>query len=137
VIAQVLIPAFITLPVAATLLVGLIWYWRRLGAEDVLRSRRRVRRLSLVVFGTVGALGVQGLSFVDPHTHAREFILVWTLSLAGAVAMILVAGLDALASLHGHRRHAAHNRQAAIRELGGALGDRRDGANGSAEDRTS
>ncbi|MCA9285572.1 MAG: hypothetical protein KDA22_10170 [Phycisphaerales bacterium] len=103
-LAAVHLPPLLTLPVAALVVVWALWYWTRLGRSDTPRSRRWVRRASiLVVLAGMPAL-VRGTSFVDPRIAPRAYAEAWTVAIAALFLLVVVAVLDAGNSVRMHVR---------------------------------
>ncbi|MHC4775693.1 MAG: hypothetical protein ACYTBR_10570, partial [Planctomycetota bacterium] len=68
-IAAAHLSAALTVPVAVAVAVFSLWYWKRLGAADVPRSRRWIRRASMVVILIALPILVRAVSFVDYKTQ--------------------------------------------------------------------
>jgi len=94
----------LTIPVAVVIALPLVWYWRRLGREDVPSSRRVIRRCSIALM-LAALLGlVSGLSLLDPHTHQQGWVIAWT-AVAFLMMLIIAAALvDAINNLNVHRQ---------------------------------
>ena len=99
-------------PVGGVALLLLAWYWRRLGRPEVLSSRRRIRRASLVIMAAVVVLAVRGLIFVDPAVDGRAYAIIWTLVVVGVGLVVLTAVADAINSFRAHQI----DREAALSE---------------------
>jgi len=99
-------------PVAVVALLFLAWYWKRLGRPEVIASRRRIRRVSLIIMAVVVVLVVRGLSFVDPAVEGRAYAIIWTLAVVGVALVVMTAVVDALNSFRAHNEE----RQAELAE---------------------
>lgn len=94
----------LTIPVAVVIALPLVWYWRRLGREDVPSLRRVIRRCSIALM-LAALLGlVSGLSLLDPHTHQQGWVIAWT-AVAFLMMLIIAAALvDAINNLNLHQQ---------------------------------
>lgn len=110
-------PWWLSGPIAVAAICALAWYFRRLGAPDVPRERRAVRRLS-IAFAMVAVVAlVVGLTVIHPHENRRGFALAWlAVSLACAVCLLL-ALLDVMLTT---RRGLAEFRALRRETFGGA-----------------
>jgi hypothetical protein len=121
-IAAAHLPAALTIPVAAAAAVLIMWYWVRLGAEGVPRSRRRIRRASMTIMLAWLPVLVWAVSFVDYRTQQARYVVSWLLVLLGLGLILLTAVVDVLDTLRlsrqERRRHFldAHAAAALARE---------------------
>jgi hypothetical protein len=107
---------------AAALMGGLLLlFWMRLGADDVLPARRRVRRWTVAIGFFLLLLLVRGLSFVDPDVRQYDYVLTWTMVLVCVLGLLLTAGADVLVTLFKVRRQAEAEMGDAGRALAEAL----------------
>ena len=119
-----MVPWWITVPVAGALAVALIWYFGRLGRADVPRERRWIRRAS-IVFALAALIPlVRGLTFVHPHEDRAGFAVAWAFVLLAVVACLVLAVVDVLLTT----RRGVHEYRELRRET---LGGRRDGGAGA------
>lgn len=94
----------VSIPFAVACALAVIWYWRRLGGEEVPESRRRIRRASMLILLVLMPVLVRALSYVDEQTPV-EFVVAWGIVLL-LVFLLLVSGLvDLWNNLRLHRRH--------------------------------
>jgi cytochrome c oxidase assembly factor CtaG len=106
-VGQVHLPAQFTIPVLLLIAAAILWYWVRLGRENVPRSRRRIRRLSTgLMLIALPVLG-KALSFVDPalDSQSSDYVMTWTVVLLFVVAVVVTAAIDVINSVRLH--HAA------------------------------
>ena len=101
------LPGSVTVPMAVAVGVWVMWYWQRLGRDEVPESRRRIRRASIIVMLAGLPLFVRALSFVDSHADSRAYVIAWLLVLLAVGAVMVVAGLDVVNNLRIHRREIA------------------------------
>ncbi len=98
-LAAVLVAPSISVPAAAALALGLLWYWRQLGRKPVPGSRRRVRRAATAVMLAGVLCMVPALSFLDPQTRPGAWALTWVLVMILLAIMVAVAAIDVLNTL--------------------------------------
>lgn len=117
-----MVPAWISIPVALAVAGALVWYFARLGRPDVPRSRRWVRRASVVcALAGLPAL-VRALTFVHPHEDRAGWALAWSMALLALVAWATLAVVDLVLTARG----GWHEYRALRREVFGG-GKRADG----------
>lgn len=104
------------LGVVVGLALGWLWWWQ--GREDVPRSRRLIRRASLLLGLVLVPMLVSGLSFVDPSVDPRRYAQTWTLVLVVLALVVATAVIDALNSF---RVHALEQRAEASRAADGLV----------------
>ena len=93
----------LTIPVAVLIALFLLWYWMRMGREDVPTSRRVIRRCSIaLMLASLPAL-VAALSLLDPHIHQRSWVIAWTVVAFLMMLIIASALVDAINNLNLHR----------------------------------
>lgn len=99
----------ITVPVAivAGITLGWLWWWH--GREGVPRSRRVLRRISIVGLLLLVPMLVAGTSFIDPDLAPRRYAEVWTMLIGILFVVVVLAVIDALNTL---RLHAIDEREA-------------------------
>ena len=102
-ILAVFMSPVLTLPPALALLGVLAWYWNRLGRRGVPGSRRRIRRLSLLIAGVTLCLLVAGMSFVDPDVRQIAFVVIWSMTVLLTGLLLLMMMLDLM---NNRRLHA-------------------------------
>ena len=94
-----MVPAALSLPVAIAMGALLVWYFVRLGRPEVPRSRRIVRRMSIVcALAGLPAL-VRALTFVHPHEDRAGWALAWSVTLLALVAWATLAVVDVILTL--------------------------------------
>lgn len=103
-IAAVHIDPRLTGPVAILLAGYLVWYWMRLGRDDVPASRRRLRRLSISFMLLALPNFVAGLSYIDANVNGAAYIVSWSLSILLMVIIFFTACADYLLTMHLHRQ---------------------------------
>jgi membrane protein YdbS with pleckstrin-like domain len=107
---------------AVALLVGMALYWPRLARPEVPPSRRRLRRASLC-FGVVAAVAAAlGFAMVDPDVHPLPYAIIWAGGLIALFAVVVLAVLDALLTMHLHRAEFRAMRRANADGLGAEVG---------------
>jgi uncharacterized membrane protein len=99
-LAAVHISPFVALPIAAILAATLVWYWVQLGATDVPRSRRWIRRFSLAMSFALLLAAVLGVSFIDPRGQQSAYVVTW----ATVILIILMVMLTAVADIFNSLR---------------------------------
>ena len=131
-IAAAHLPAALTVSLAAPVVVLIVWYWVRLGADGVPRSRRWIRRSSMIVMLVGLPILVWALSFVDYTTQQGQYVISWLLVLFCIGLVLLAAAIDVFDTLRlsrqERRRTFLDAAAAAARARGG--GSRKEGANG-------
>ena len=87
-LAAAKIPPYVSVVALGAATVAVVWYWRRLGAEDVPLSRRWIRRVSTGLMLVAFALMVRAMSFLDPQieAHKLDYAHTW-------IVALLVVGL--------------------------------------------
>lgn len=103
ILAAVLVPPMVSVPVAAGLGGLLIWYWTRLARPEVPPGRRRIRRPTVAIMLVLLPVIVHAASYLDPAVHPQRFLNIWLLVM---LAMLLIAGAalaDVVQSLRLHR----------------------------------
>jgi C4-dicarboxylate-specific signal transduction histidine kinase len=125
-IAAVLVPALWTVPGALVCAVALVWYFVRLGGDDVPSSRRRVRRLSIASVLVTLPLFVWVLSFIDPTRQPAAFIVLWSVIFVMALIIIALALLDVVNNLRLHHEMVKADLNDAAAELAEAIRRRRE-----------
>ena len=96
------IHAGIILPVVGVLIVVCVLYWLRLGRPEVPESRRRIRRMSLVLAIIELVLVGFGTSVIDPDVQARPYVVVWTTAVLLLMVLVMMAILDAVIAVRVH-----------------------------------
>jgi UDP-N-acetylmuramyl pentapeptide phosphotransferase/UDP-N-acetylglucosamine-1-phosphate transferase len=128
-IAVAHLPAALSIAISVALAVLILWYWKRLGADDVPESRRRIRRASMVVMLVGLPILVRALSFVDFKTQQVQYVVCWLLVLFCLALILLAAAMDVFDTLRLSRQErrrnfldahaaAAHAREAPKKEEG-------------------
>jgi hypothetical protein len=88
-------------------------------------SRRKIRRLSLVIMLLAMPMLVRGLSFVDPDVDKRPYLLVWMTAFVMVLIVIVTALLDAVNTLRLHQSHRHEVLREAAAQLAKSLRDRK------------
>lgn len=96
-------PVF-SVPVAFGLALLGAWYWRRMGRGSVPPIRRRLRRIGLLLGFLGGVLLLAALSFIDPVIRPAAYLIGWFAVLFVVVLAVVVAGLDAIATVRLHQK---------------------------------
>ena len=94
----------VTLPIVVVLGLMGAWYWRRMGRGSVPPIRRRLRRMGLLLGGAALVLMTAAISFLDPGIHRAAYLIAWLAVLVVVMAAVLVAALDAIATVRLHQR---------------------------------
>lgn len=135
-IASVHVSPLVTLPVALLIVPVLVWYWMHLNRPAVPTSRRRRRRLTIVMlFAGLGLL-IAGLSFIDPLVQQVAYITVWSLTLLLMLLIFVAACIDAVWTLRVDRFE-MEIEQVVRRAREAAAGGDADGGSGGGEDQES
>lgn len=125
-IGTVLVPpvwsVLTALPVAALI----IWYFLRLGRDDVPVSRRRVRRVSLIAVLATLPMLVRVFSFVDPEQQPTAFIIWWSLIFVMILLIVATALLDMVNNFRLHHETMQAELHDAAAELAEAMRKRRE-----------
>ncbi len=114
-----------SIPLSIALSGVLVWYWFRLGRDDVPASRRRIRRFSMVSMLLSLPMFVRALSFLDPEVDKRSYVVTWTIATFMVLVVIATALMDAINNLRLHQRHRQEALHQAAIELAQAVRDRR------------
>lgn len=125
-IGTVLIEPVWTLPIAMLIVAGVIWYFLRLGRDDVPPSRRRVRRLSLVAALATLPMLVWVLSFIRPEQQPGLFIALWSIVFVLILIIVALALLDMVNNLRLHHETVQAELHEAAAELAEAMRKRRE-----------
>jgi hypothetical protein len=116
---------WLTVTLAAIVLLGMAWYWPRLAAPEIPRLRRRIRRASLLV-GCLGVIGAAlGFGLIDPDRTPIPYLFAWAGAGLAIGAVVLLAIIDALVSVRIHRRAMGEVRRESARQLGRAIDEAR------------
>ncbi|MCP3902579.1 MAG: hypothetical protein GY715_03000 [Planctomycetes bacterium] len=108
-IADVLADPRLTLPGALLVVVVVAWYWWRLGRVSVPRSRRLIRRASIVLVLLLLPALVRGLSYLDAEIDGRAFVVAWSVATILVLLILLVACIDALMTIGQERQALGHD----------------------------
>jgi C4-dicarboxylate-specific signal transduction histidine kinase len=120
--------AFVTVPLAIVIGLGLAWYWMRLGNSEVPASRRRIRRTSVVFMLTSLPMFVRGLSILESKTKPREYVLTWTMAMLMVALVMITAAIDAANNMRLHRRLRRQALEETAKELSREVKNRRHNA---------
>ena len=96
-------PVF-SVPIAIGLALLGAWYWRRMGRGSIPPIRRHLRRIGLLLGAMGGLLLLSALSFIDPVIRPAAYVTSWFAVLFVVLAAVVVAGLDAIATLRLHQK---------------------------------
>jgi len=115
------------LTIAPAIVVGawIVWYWFRLGREDVLPGRRRIRRFSIFLMLLSLPVLVRALSFLDPQLQPREYTSTWLVAMMILLLVAFTAGLDMLNTLRSLQRQQNDTMHAAAKELARVIAERK------------
>ena len=121
-----MVPAALSVPLACALALALLWYFMRLGRNDVPVAQRRVRRVG-IVFAVAGLVPlVRALTFVHPHEDRVGWAAAWSVALLALVGWFLLAIVDVILVVRG----GMHEYGALKREVfGGGKSAKDDGSN--------
>ena len=120
-IAAIHVSPIFTIPAAIAAAVMLLWYWIRLGCAGVPRSRRFVRRMSLVVMLLSLPNFVRALSYLDPSIHKQQYVIAWSIAMLFVFLFLLVACVDIVVTMRIHRRQYEREVRQAGEELHRAI----------------
>ncbi len=116
---------WLTVALAAILLLAMAWYWPRLSAAEMPRVRRRIRRASLLV-GCLGIVGAAlGFGLIDPDRTPIPYLAAWAGAGLAIGTVVLLAIVDAIVSVHIHRRAMGVMRRESAASLGRAIDEAR------------
>ena len=104
VIAVVHLSPAVTLPIVCGLALLGVWYWRRMGRGSVPPIRRRLRRIGLLLGAAGLVLMTAAISFFDPAVHQTAYLISWLAVLFVVLMAVVVATLDALATIRLHQK---------------------------------
>lgn len=102
-LAAVHFSPMVSLPVALILTAVLVWYWLQLGKREVPRSRRLIRRTSLVMSFLVLMTATIGVSFIDPRAHQTAYVVTWAIVIFLILLIMVTAVVDIFNSLRVQR----------------------------------
>jgi len=114
-----------TIPAAIAVGAALIWYWIKLGAPHIPASRRRIRRVSLVLILFSLPMFVRALSVIDPDLDPKEYVATWTMALLMVAIVMVIAGVDVMNNLRLLQQQAHLDVEKSARDLLQAIDDRR------------
>lgn len=103
-LAGVLASPALTVPVAALLLLWLLWYWRRLGEPGVPASRRRIRRISTGLMLSGLPLLLAAMSVLDAQVRPGAWAACWVAVIAILSLVVAAAAVDVWNTLRLGRR---------------------------------
>jgi len=117
-------PAF---TIAPAVVVGawIVWYWFRLGREDVPHGRRRIRRFSIFLMMLSLPVLVRALSYIDPHLQPREYTSAWLVAMLLVLLVAFTAGLDVLNTLRSLQKQQTDTMHEAAGELARVIAERK------------
>lgn len=104
ILASMHVAAMVAVPMAIAAGLVLVWYWFRMGASAVPPSRRRIRRVSVVLMLASLPMFLRGLSFLDPTVQPREYLLTWMIALLMLLLILITAIADVVNNMLIHRR---------------------------------
>jgi len=93
------LPPAVAIPIALLLVAVCLWYWKRLDRPDVPESRRRIRRLSLLLVLTALPGLVWCSSLLDHRRDPEAYIVGWLACLMLVGLIVLTAIVDVLDTL--------------------------------------
>jgi hypothetical protein len=125
-IAAVHLSLRMTVPIALLIVVGLAWYWTALAEDEVPASRRRVRRLSMVLMLASLPAFVLGLSVFDPAVDQIAYVIAWLVAIALVFLVFLSALLDVAVSMRIQRERYERDMRQAAAELREAMETQRE-----------
>ncbi|MFM7261983.1 MAG: hypothetical protein ACKO3W_15445 [bacterium] len=99
-----MVPAVVSVPLAATLAAVLIWYFVRLGRGDVAPLLRRIRRLGIAFALASLVPFVRALTFVHPHEDRAGWATAWAVAFLALLGWFLLAVVDVVIVLRGGAR---------------------------------
>ena len=103
-IAVVHLSPVVTLPIVCGLALLGVWYWRRMGRGSVPPIRRRLRRIGLLLGAAGLVLMTAAISFFDPAVQQTAYLISWLAVLFVVLMAVVVATLDALATIRLHQK---------------------------------
>ncbi len=99
-----MVPSLVSVPLAIVLAFALLWYFARLGRNDVPVVQRRVRRTGIVCALVALVPLVRALTFVHPHEDRVGWATAWSVALLALVLWFLLAIVDVILVLRGGMR---------------------------------
>jgi len=106
-IAAVHFSPLLSLPIACVLAAVLVWYWIQLSDKDVPRSRRLIRRTSLIMSFAALATATVGVSFVDSKTQQTAYVMTWAIVILFILLIMIIAVVDIFNSVRLQREYHA------------------------------
>jgi hypothetical protein len=121
-----MIPAVVSVPLAMVLALALLWYFARLGRNDVPVLQRRVRRTGIVFALAAVVPLVRALTFVHPHEDRVGWATAWSIALLALLFWFLLAIVDVIIVLRGGLREYGELKREVFGGGKSATGDRSD-----------
>ena len=103
-----ILPA-ISIPVAFVIAMLIVWYSWRLGADHVPPSRRKIRRMTLLLMLITLPILVRALSYLDPSIEPTQYVISWLIILAAMMFLVIFAAIDIFLTANAHARHQEAN----------------------------
>jgi Na+/proline symporter len=120
-LAAVHLPLWQSAPVAMLVALWAGWYWWRQGRPRVPRSRRIIRRTSMVLTVVSLPAFVRGLSVVDPSQDGALYVQTWLFAIILIAVVAISALVDAVNSVRLHAAERAREAEESAVELGMAI----------------
>ena len=121
-----MVPAVVSVPLAMVLALALLWYFARLGRNDVPVLQRRVRRTGIVFALAAVVPLVRALTFVHPHEDRVGWATAWSIALLALLFWFLLAIVDVIIVLRGGLREYGELKREVFGGGKSATGDRSD-----------
>ena len=102
-IVAALLPWVLTVPIATVGAICVLWYWIALEKPSVPPSRRRIRRVSMIVMLVSLPVLVQALSFSNHQSNPNQFVVTWSMVLFLLMLVMITAIVDAVNTTKIHR----------------------------------
>ena len=133
----VILTPWLTVPIAAVLMIVLASHIEVTSQVTEPRSRRRIRLANGWVMLVTVPLLAAGLSLLNPNVHQRAFALVWTVTIAFVFMTLMLAILDFVNTLRlaaRARRRLRHTLTSLTREIEFITRETGRGADGSTDE---
>ena len=99
----------ISIPVAIVLAVLIVWYSWRLGSDHVPPSRRKIRRMTLLLMLVTLPILVRALSYLDPSIEPTQYVVSWLIILVAMMILVIFAAIDIFLTANAHARQQEAN----------------------------
>jgi Ca2+/Na+ antiporter len=99
----------LSIPIAVVIAIIIVWYGWRLGSDHVPSSRRKIRRMTLLLMLVTLPILVRALSYLDPSIEPTQYVVSWLIILVAMVFLVMFAAIDIFVTAHAHARQQEAN----------------------------